>query len=67
MIFMLFFWVLVIAGMVFLIRWLIQNTGGISFFGAGTSCRAMDILKQRYAKEEITHDEFESMKREILR
>ena len=67
MIFMLLFWVLVIVGIVFLIRWLVQNTGGRSSSGVGTSSQAMDILKERYAKGEITHDEFESMKKEILR
>ncbi|MFZ7125496.1 MAG: SHOCT domain-containing protein [Desulfobacterales bacterium] len=67
MIFMLLFWVLVIVGVVFLIRWLVQNTGGRSSSGVGTGSQAMDILKERYAKGEITRDEFESMKKEILR
>jgi len=67
MIFMLLFWVLVIAGIVFLIRWLVQNTGSKSSSGAGTGSQAMDILKERYAKGEISQDEFESMKKEILR
>jgi len=67
MIFMLLFWVLVIVGIVFLIRWLVQNTGGRGSSGVGTGSQAMEILKERYAKGEITHDEFESMKKEILR
>ena len=67
MIFMLLFWVLVIVGIVFLIRWLVQNTGSRGSSGVGTSSQAMNILKERYAKGEITHDEFESMKKEILR
>jgi putative membrane protein len=67
MILMILFWVLVIAGIVSLVRWLFQNTGTRSYSVASTGSQAMDILKERYAKGEITHDEFESMKREILR
>jgi putative membrane protein len=67
MIFMLLFWVLIIVGIVFLIRWLVQNRGSRSSSGVGTGSQAMEILKERYAKGEITSDEFESMKKEILR
>ncbi|SHH99953.1 SHOCT domain-containing protein [Desulfofustis glycolicus] len=66
MIFMLLFWVLVIAGIVFLVRWLVQGRGGRDRFDAGTGSQAMEILKQRYARGEISKDEFESMKKEIL-
>ena len=65
MIFMILFWVLVIAGIVFLVRWLHQSTGKTSYSGGSTGSQAMDILKERYAKGEIAHDEFESMKKEI--
>ena len=66
MIFMLFFWVLIIAGIVFLIRWLAQNTGSRKRADACAGSQAMDTLKVRFAKGEITRDEFESMKKEIL-
>jgi putative membrane protein len=64
---MILFWGLVIFGVIALIRWLIQSTGGRSHSGAGTGPDAMDILKKRYAKGEIARDEFETMKKEILR
>lgn len=67
MIFMLLFWVLIIAGIVFLIRWLVQSSGSRNRSNVGTGSQAMDILKERYAKGEISQDEFESMKKEILR
>jgi putative membrane protein len=67
MIMMLLFWVLVIAGIVVLIRWLIQSTGSKNSSNVGTASQAMEILKERFAKGEITRDEFESMKKEILR
>ena len=66
MIFMLFFWVLIIAGIVFLIRWLAQNTGSRNRADACAGSQAMDTLKVRFAKGEITRDEFESMKKDIL-
>ncbi|MDO8552295.1 MAG: SHOCT domain-containing protein [bacterium] len=55
---MLAFWALVIAGIV----WLVRNTNT----GNGTSREsALDILKTRYAKGEITREQFESMKKDI--
>jgi putative membrane protein len=66
MIFMIIFWSLIIVGLVLLIRWLIQNTGGKAHSGISTGSKAMDILKERYARGEINLDEFESMKKDIL-
>ena len=66
MIFMIIFWGLIIVGLVLLIRWLIQNTGGKAHSGISTGSKAMDILKERYARGEINLDEFESMKKDIL-
>jgi putative membrane protein len=56
---MVVFWVLVILGIVAITRWL---AGG----GAGHGpARGIDILKARYAKGEITKEQFEQMKRDI--
>jgi putative membrane protein len=66
MIFMIVFWGLIIVGLVLLIRWLIQNTSGKIHSGDSTGSKAMDILKERYAKGEINRDEFESMKKDLL-
>lgn len=57
---MVLFWALVIVGIVALARLL----------GAGTRDEAsqqgaLDILKARYAKGEITREQFEQMKRDI--
>jgi putative membrane protein len=59
MVHMLLFWVLVILGIVALTRWLAGGPGGDG------PARASDILKARYARGEITKEQFEQMKRDI--
>jgi putative membrane protein len=60
---MIVFWVLVIVGLVFLIRWLAASTKGEGRV-AGDS--PLDIIKRRYARGEINRDEFEEKKRDLL-
>ena len=64
MIFMMIFWVLVIVGLVFLIKWLIQASSS-GKAAQQTGHRAVEILKERYARGEIDKAEFESMKRDL--
>jgi putative membrane protein len=63
-IFMMIFWVLVLVGLIFFIKWLIQVTSRGSS-GEGSHNRALDILKERYARGEIDTDEFEARKKGI--
>ncbi|MFH1757556.1 MAG: SHOCT domain-containing protein [Pseudomonadota bacterium] len=65
MLVMLAFWVLVIIGLVFLIKWLVQASKGDRGVSSGGS-NALDILKVRYAKGEITKEEFNQMKQDLL-
>ncbi|MDO8522601.1 MAG: SHOCT domain-containing protein [bacterium] len=71
---MLAFWALVIAGIV----WLVRNASSSPSTGADTHSigsnnsstnsahgTALDILKTRYAKGELTKEQFESMKKDI--
>lgn len=60
MLVMLAFWVLVIVGIVLGIRWLV---------GAGRASgpdRAVEILRERYARGEISREEFEARKRDLV-
>ena len=59
MVMMLVFWGLVIAGLVVGIRWLVSHGGGSG------PARALEILRERYARGEITREQFETMKRDL--
>ena len=57
---MLFFWGLIIVGLVLGIRWLIGQTKETR------SDSALEILRQRYARGEINKEEFEAKKKDLL-
>ena len=63
-IFMIVFWILILVGLVFVIRWLVQTTAKKEDSGQRGS-QAMEILKERYARGEIDKTQFESMKRDL--
>ena len=63
-IFMIVFWILVLVGLAFFIKWLIQSTNSGRAGGAGGN-RALEILKKRYARGEIDQVEFERMKMDL--
>lgn len=60
-IFGLVFWILVIAGLVLLIKYLWEGTGA-----KRETESALEILKKRYARGEINKEEFEEKKKELL-
>ena len=59
---MLLFWILIIAGVVWVVRWFISE-GKLK--GLRMEETALDILKKRYASEEIDKEQFVTMKREL--
>jgi putative membrane protein len=60
MMFMMFlFWILVIVGLVFAVRWLVSEGK------ERRSDSALEILRQRYARGEINKEEFEAKKKDL--
>jgi putative membrane protein len=59
-IFMLFYWGVVILGIVVLVRWLMGRP-----FPGGSRETPLDILKRRYANGEIDEEQFEKMKQNL--
>jgi len=62
-IFMIFWWVLVIVGIVALVKWIASASRGSSTRERG----ALEILKERYARGEIDREAFEQKQRDMKR
>ena len=62
MIFMGLFWVLVIGGIAWLVVWLVNRPARPN---AGIEESALDILKRRYARGEISREEYERIKEDL--
>ncbi len=64
MILMFVFWALVIAGITLLIIWIIRRVSYSDRHPYNTN-KALELLKERYARGEITKEEFEKIKKDI--
>jgi putative membrane protein len=58
------FFILIIIGIILLIVWLVKRATD-SGIEDKTGNKALDILKERYAKGEITKDQYESIKKDL--
>ena len=63
-----FFWVLVVGLVIWGVNQLVQNNRQSAPGPPGSLPKnsPMEILKQRYARGEITKEQFEEMKRDLL-
>ena len=59
--FMIIFWVLVVIGIVFLVRAVVGGSKPKS-----KTETALEILKKRYAKGELSREEFEEKKKDLF-
>lgn len=57
------FWALIIGGVVWLVVWLARDAGGTA--SAARPDSAIEILKTRYARGEITKEQFAEMKKNL--
>jgi putative membrane protein len=58
------FWGLIIIGLVLVVRWLLDR--GRPGSGQGTGEPPLDILKRRYARGEISKEEYDRMKQDLV-
>lgn len=57
------FWAALLTGVVLLVAWAFRRSGPGGGPRAGET--ALDILKKRYARGEISREEFESIRKDI--
>lgn len=63
---MILFWGLALLGVIFLVRWLLAGgSRSRSSAEAPHTETAVEILKKRYARGEITREEYQQMKAEL--
>lgn len=59
------FWALIIVGLMLFIAWLVRGgPAAMAGFGLGGS-RALEILQERYAKGEITREQYEQVRHDL--
>ena len=58
---MIFFWTLIVIGIVAVAKWLSSSTGL-----GDSGKRPLTILQERYARGEITRDEYERMRQDLV-
>jgi len=58
---MIIFWVLVVIGIVFLIKFTVDRTSSRS-----QEPSAMEVLKRRYASGEISKEEYDEKKKDLI-
>ena len=62
---MMLFWVMIVGGIALLIAWFVRQGLASGAPSNGRDSGAMEILRERYARGEISHEEFEQMRRAL--
>ena len=65
MLIMMLFWVLVIAAIIAGIVWVVRQASDGTNDGSARQGQALNILRERYARGEITKEEFERMRQDL--
>ncbi|MCL5292663.1 MAG: SHOCT domain-containing protein [Actinobacteria bacterium] len=60
---MIFFWAIVVIGIIILVRWLAVSPGRVPEQRAAD--RSLQVLRERYARGEISKEDYERMKRDL--
>ena len=63
--FMLLFWGLIIGGIVALVNWLTRRDQRPTFSHGARRDPVLETLRERYARGEITGEEYERLRREL--
>jgi len=61
--FMWIFWIAVIVGIIFLVKWAVQQNRPVE---GKLEESSLELLKKRYARGEIDKEEFEQKKKDLL-
>ena len=59
------FWIAVLAGLVGLVVWLVRGGTTAAAGPGGSPSRAEEILRERYARGELTREEYERMRQDL--
>jgi putative membrane protein len=62
---MFIFWLIAIFFIIGIARWIMWRGHHMGYYHHEMGNRALDILKERYAKGEITKEQYEQMKKEL--
>jgi putative membrane protein len=62
---MMLFWVVLLAGLAGLVVWLVRSGSPATAGPTGTGSRPEEILRERYARGEITREQYDQMRRDL--